>query len=429
MKRLVPLVLAFFSLAGVAFAEITLSPELSVSPSVDFRIGFLLYSPGEAMWYHTERAEAIAATKLGTVSVGGRYLYGKSGRESFDGKLRYGSADFEFSRDFYAVRFGFGAFSVPNELTVLSGKPRFVLENGDGFFVSFGGDADFSLFGADWSVSADALFSRADFGRGDMYYFYGRPDNFSLFGGKAHLSAPLGFELSTLGGFLSFDISTNENLPIGEAKASLASFFLAKRVELPFGDFFSVKPFAGYAYLCASGEGQTTSQNQTYSFFPYKYAGGSIDENMHFLSGGTSLDFQKGGFSFSLDFIYLFCFKNVASADYDYQYKKSIFFDGSSGAGELDLPDAVGCHVFAGNADVSYRFSAHKQVAPTVRLSKMLAAVLLNKSVKDYFSSKDSSYSTVSESSKSDSMRSIFSAKNVKKALLSGTSISVKLEL
>ncbi len=429
MKRCFLIVPVLFVCAGTIFSEITFSPDISLSPSLDSRFGFLLYENDNLSWFHTERLDATLKARDNTFSLGGRYLYGKSPHALCNGNMHAGSADFTFSRDFYTVRAGFGAFTFPDAIQVLKGKPKFSLKDSGGFFATTGGTLDFSLFGKEWSIAADFLFSKANVESGDMYYFYGNPDSLFLFGGKSSLFMPYGFELFGFGGYFSTELNTSKKTTVGNLYAHMISFFVAKSFSVSLLDSFSVKPYVGYVYLSATGDTMLTSKNQTYSLFPYKYIGGEFDEGMHFISLGNSFALKKGGFDFSLDFLWLFCVKNTASGTYTYLFKENLFFDGSSDSGNLPLPDTGGIHIFAGIAEVSYRFSVHKHFVPTLRLTKMIAAAILNKETTDFLHSAFSTYSTVSTpSSGSSSDDSSFDTEMLKKALLSGTSISLKIE-
>ena len=369
-------------------------------------------------------------TKNTMLSVGGRYLYGKSNRSECNGVMHFGSGDISFTRDFYQVRAGFGAFTFLDEVQILRGKPRFFLYDSHGIFATAGGELNFSLFDQEWKISTDLFFGHGRVENGDMYYFYGRPDNFFIFGGRANLSAPYGFSLFTLGGNLSLDMSTQTNTIVGDCNATLAAFFLAKEFLLPVADTFSIIPFAGYVYLSAYGKTWLSSENQTYALFPYKFVGGHFDEDIHFFSVGNSLAIKKGGCNFSVDFLYLFCFRNTASGEYAYQFKKNLFYDGSAENGNLPLPDTAGIHIFAGNIEISYRFAVHKHLTPTIRLSKMIAAAILNQATTDFLHTAFSSYSTVTSSAASDSSADeSHTAETIKKALLSGTSLSIKIAL
>lgn len=429
MKRLPFAALIFFLVMGAVFSEIKFSPDTVVSPSVEARLGYLFYSPENSSYFRTERIELDVKTKNGEFKVGGRHLYGNSDRSKVNGQLEYGSADFEFSQDSFVLRTGFSSFSFPDELKIFDEKPRFSIAEESGNALFFGGDLNFLLFDEDWKLSSDWLFGNANAQSGDLYYFYGKPDNFFLFGNKTRIQMPLDFELFLLGGAIDFDIDTNEQIKVGDANLRLISAFVAKKFFLPFGDDFTFKPFLGYAWLSVSSGAFLTSATQQYMLFPYKAAGGNIDERFYFISLGNSLEFQKAGFIFSLDFIYLFCMKNSASGNFAYKYKKTAFFDGSSDSGDLDLPDAAGMHVFAGIMEASYKFVGHKNFSPKLCLTKMIAAAILNASTKDFLNTSFSSYSTISPPSESVGVNAENNdGETLKKALLSGTSISLRID-
>ena len=428
MKKCFLTVPALFFLAGTVFSEISLSPGLSLSAAIDSRTGLLFYEKGGSSGFLMETMDADLKTKDCCLSLGGRYLYGKSPHNVLKGSLSAADLKLSFSKDFYTLRAGGGSFSLPGALKILGGKPRFNLDDTVGFFLTMGATADFYFLDERWSLAADGLFGKAGAESGDMYYFYGKPDKALLLGGRAKLSSPLGFELLGFGGCLGADLETDKAVTIGKSDARLGSLFLAKTFSFPCLDLFSLKPFAGYAYLSLSGNALLTAESQTYALFPYRRVGGDFSEEAHFISLGSSLDIKKGGFGFSLDFLWLFCVKCRSLCSYEYMFKKNIFFDGSSDSGSISLPDLAGLHIFAGMAEASYTFSSCKHLSPTLRLTKMLAAAVINQETRDFFSSAFSSYSTVTSPSPENSSGKA-SPDTLKRALLSGTSLSLKIGL
>ena len=434
MKYRLIVVLALFLNAGTIFSEIALGPDLSLAPSIESRAGFLLYETDNASWFHTERLStglSICSNqpkKRCDISLGARCLNANSDRTDFNGALHFGLVDAAFSKSFFEVRARFGAFKIPRALKILSGEPRFSLNDSGGLFASTGGTIKFHLFDKEWKAGADFVFAKANVASGDLYYFYGRPDNFLLFGGKAEFEAPFGISFFALGGALSADLTTNDDIGVGNLAASLCALYLAKKFQLPVADCFYIKPFAGYVRLSANGSAWLTPANQTYPLFPFKYAGGDFDSQMHFLSAGFSFDVKKGGFEFSLDFVYLACVKSEFSGKYAYKFKNNLFFDGNSGADAIFFPDTAGSHLFAGIMEASYRFNIHKHFIPTIKLTKVIAAAILNDETIDFINGAFSSYSTVSGPSSPSSSSGPSTTEIIARALLSGTSLAVKIE-
>lgn len=436
MNKRLSFVLAILFFARTFFSEIPLAPNLSLSPSIESSAGFLIYETGNESWFHTEKFNArlnILSDKKeeqSAVSMEARYLYGKSDRTDLNGKLHFGSAKFAFEKEFFKIRAGGGIFGIPQNFCILKDKPRFILNDSRGFFATTGGNIKFNFFDNDWNIDADFVFGRANVASGDMYYFYGRADDFLLFGGKAAINAPFGISFFTLAGNLEFNLKTDKNKRVGNLDASICAFYLAKEFHFRLADYFSIKPFAGYAQLSANGSAWLTSVNQTYFLFPFKYAGGNFDGKIHFISAGLSFDIKKGGFAFSLDFIYLASIKNSISGIYAYQFKKSVFFDGSSDIGCIQFPDTAGSHIFAGIMEASYKFNLHKNFVPTIKISKIFAAAILNEETKNFMNG-DSSYTTATVPSSqpyanSDNSSSIMEM--IKSALLSGTYVSIKID-
>ena len=421
MQKLFFAVPAFILFAGTIFSETTFSPSL------DFRSGILMYEAGRSSFFHTARFDADFDSEEIAYSLGARYLYGKFPHSVFCGNVHAGSVDFSFTRDFYSVRAGGGAFSFPDEVRVLNGKPHFILSGLSGFGVTLGGTVDFFILKKKFKLDADFFWGKSNVDSGDMYYFYGKPTEAILWGGKTMVSIPHDFELFFIGGSFSMDLDTAKNISVGEFGASVCALLVARKFELSCLDAFSIKPFFGYAYFSAFGDASLTSESQTYSFFPYKHVGGNFEGNLHFISAGNFLEFKKNGWGFSFNLIWLFCFGNSIFGEYSYQFKKNLFFDGSSDGGNLPLPDASGTHLFAGKMEVSYKFLVGKNFSPTVRVTKTVGAVVLNREVKDFLATASSSYSTVSSSSADSSTDSSSTSEILKKALLSGTSISLKI--
>ena len=78
MKKCFLTVPALFFLAGTFFSEISLSPGLSLSAAIDSRTGLLFYEKGGSSGFLMETMDADLKTKDCCLSLGGRYLYGKS---------------------------------------------------------------------------------------------------------------------------------------------------------------------------------------------------------------------------------------------------------------------------------------------------------------------------------------------------------------
>lgn len=435
MKKHFIIVLALFFCAGTIFSEIALSPNLSIAPSIESRVGFLLYETDNASWFHTERVNtdihihSEQPKKRCVVSMGARYLYGISDRTDINGSLHLGSVNAAFSKKFFQVRASFSALRVPHELKILSGEPRLILNDSSAIFPSLGGKIKFHLFDKEWNLDGDFLFGKANVASGDLYYLYGRPNNLLLLGGKTVINAPYGISFLSLGGRLFTDLSTDKNINAANFNISICAFYFAKEFHFPLADCFSIKPFAGYVQLSANGSTWLTPANQTYSLFPFKYVGGDFDGKIHFLSAGLSFDIKKGGFAFSLDFVYLACIKNTLSGRYAYQFKKNIFFDGSSDEAAIPFPNTAATHFFAGVMEASYRFNIHKNFIPTIKITKMIAAAILNQETDDFINGTDSStYSTVSDPQITISDSGPSTAEIIKRALLSGTSVAIKIE-
>ena len=434
MRKSILIVLALLLNARTIFSEIILTPDMSLSSSIESRFGFLLYETDNNSYFHSGHfnADLLVHSKKPqdqcNILVDVRYLYGNSDRSDFDGTLHFGSINTAFSKKSFQIRMGFGTFKFPETTQILSEKPCFKFNNIDGYFLTIGGMFRFNFNDKDWKVSADLLFGKADIANGDMYYFYGRPDNFVLFAGKTTVTGPYGISIISFGGNLSESITTNERISVGNDEISIFAFYLSKKIQFSLADYFSIIPFAGYVYLSSTGTVLLTTANQTYSLFPFKYVGGNYDIQMHFLSTGISFSVRKGGFNFKFDFFYLVCIENKASGRYSYKFKKNILFDGESGDDKILFPNTVGTHIFAGMIEASYSFNTLKHIVPTVKITKVIAAAILTKETTDFLNGVSSSHSTVSETSASSSDNDLPASELIKRALLSGTSVAIKIE-
>ncbi len=425
-KRVFFAVFILIIFVKAVFSETSDSQNLSFSPYIDSRFGLLLYTEESSSWYRTGKAGINLQTQTEQLTIEGQYLKGKSRHENFFTDIDFGSIHFEYFQNPFRIKSTFSSFSIPDDLKIGDGKPSFKVSVGSGNSLNFGIDFDFSLFNKDWEFGVDCLSLTAGFQEGDLYYFYGKPDDFSFLGGKSKLSLPFGLDFFSIDGKLSGNMKTNSEEKIGDFDTSLLSFFLAKEFVFQIGDKFSTKPFIGYANLSFSGNVMVTSENQRYFLFPYKFIGGSIDETFHLLSAGNSFEFKKHGFSLLIDCVYFYCLQNSASGEYSYKYKKNILFDGSSAREKIDLPNAAGTHIFAGNIDISYKFSIDKHFSPTLRISKIIATAILNEETEDFFSTSSASDTSISGASTEGNNN--FTWNKLKEALLSGTSISLRID-
>ena len=148
MQKLFFAVPAFILFAGTIFSETTFSPSL------DFRSGILMYEADRSSFFHTSRFDADFDSEENAYSLGARYLYGKFPHSVFCGNVHAGSVDFSFTRDFYSLRAGGGAFSFPDEVRILNGKPHFILSGLSGFGVTLGGTVDFFILKKKFKLDA-----------------------------------------------------------------------------------------------------------------------------------------------------------------------------------------------------------------------------------------------------------------------------------
>lgn len=413
MKRL-------FALSFLIFSTFAIYGEVSFSPSVFSRIGYLLYSKDSSSRYFYGGVDCDVESDFGKFNVEGVFLNGKSDRKQFNGNLDFGSVFVGFENNRFSANSRISSFNFPDELKILDGKPSFKIFDSKGFLWNFGGRY---AINSDFCLKANFLLANANSNSGDLYFFYGKPDELFLFGGKISIEIPLDFEIHSIFGKMDFELQTNESINIGDLDSNLISLFLSKKFCFNIGSESHTKIYLGYMHLDLLGNCFVSNNTQTYALFPYKYAEGNISETLHFLSMGNSFYYRKRNFNIGFDFFYFLCTKNDFNGEYKYQYKKSLFFDGSSGGKKLSLPNVEFCHIFAGDFNISYKFEIAKHFQPTLEFNKVIAGGILNNDTKKFLNSTFSSKSTISSDSNSNS---IFN--DIMKILLAGSSIYLKVK-
>lgn len=350
------------------------------------------------------------------------------------GKVQVGNSKLDFS---------VGAFGVnlPGETKILNKKPRFTLE--DGQFAGVLSSATFH-FSQNFGVSFSALAANGGFDWGDLYYFYGHPKKTDIYAEKIDFELPFKIDIFALGASIEFKIAadnTEIDANLGHAGANLAVFGAKKRFlgekeknhwwlassQKQSQSRHTLDALAIFAYADFFGSVNATSETQDYFFFPYEKVRGKADGNLFAAGGGFSYKYSRASFEAEIDAAYLHCFSNPSSADYSYQYKKNLFFDGSSDSSDFDIIDFSSCGIFAGKVSLSYNFQKlfHlKKTRPELSFSRIFALPVLTDSARSslHFSSKSSSSSSSSKLSSSKGLNKL------KTVLLAGTLISFKIE-
>ena len=134
---------------------------------------------------------------------------------------------------------------------------------------------------------------------------------------------------------------------------------------------------------------------------------------------------QTRRLSLALSAGYGVCVADDSSAECAYRYKKSLFFDGSSGGGDFEMPSFAESAVVAGALELSYRLDVLPHATPVLSVRKLFAVPLLSAQTKAYFS--DDDVPAAADDSADDAPAVNWSA--VRTALLSGLVLSVRLEL
>lgn len=416
--------------------------SLTVKPSLYSRLGWLLYNGSDSTSeYSYNEAQVEIEHEDVSVLARGIYLFGRAEHPGLDGKLNLGAVYTEFTYKNLFIRNEVMGWNVPDSLYFFNGIPNFMLEEGKGIGLISGAKYSFPY---NVALETNLIYACNDFSSGDLYYFYGKFNNTELFGGDIILSLPYDFELFGLAGKFLTDIKTNEDDFLGGATINAYSIFVAKKFYLPTKEEFFIKPFIGYLNINYSADCTLTTKTQTYIFFPYKYVGGKIKQDLGCISTGVSLEYNRKGFKLSFDGVYGLVVQDSSNGIYAYKYKKSMFFDGSSDAGELDMPDFSLCHLFALKINLSYEIQIKKHFKLYIETGKMLGAVILTNRAEEFMNrsnSAKSNWDKLTGSSSNQNMPSTgyssvtfsssYGGKDVweivKKALFSGVYIGMRI--
>ena len=363
------------------------------------------------------------------LSASGGFLGAKPDLSKFEGKFYSGYAEIKIGLkklDFSAGAFG---VNIPGKTKILNGKPRFILENGDfaGFYTSVN-----YCFSKSIKLSSELFAGKGGFDWGDLYYFFGHPENIKFVFEKTEFLLPYGFDFSFFGGKIKAKIQA-DNTEIKEKLGTGSGNFIGLKAEkdilgsetkIDFRHFLSIKLF--YCYAEIFGSVLATSEPQDSFFFPYERIYGHLNDKFYVAGLGFSYEYKRSSLKVRLDTDYFHCFANEPDANYSYKYKKNIFFDGSAASKDFDFADFTNCGFFAGKLSVSYNAKTIlklKRVEPELRLSRLFVLPLLTDTAKNGLKTK--------LSSSANSSLGLSSSKNLQKIktiLLSGTILSLKIK-
>ena len=140
------------------------------------------------------------------------------------------------------------------------------------------------------TVKPFVCYGDVGWGEGDFYWFFGKPkvNSLWLFGFEAN------YDKHSLGLCyfpLDIDIISPEEKLLFDGFARGFTLFYRFRVKKQAAEFSAT---IGYFYLGAGLDGELTSSNQLYAFFPYRFykASGSLTLNAGFLSADLSYGFS-----------------------------------------------------------------------------------------------------------------------------------------
>lgn len=306
----------------------------------------------------------------------------------------------EFSSDFYSgfgkinlssskLSFSEGVFvsSFPGKTMIQTGKPKFILEDGDflGTFASIS-----YRFSENTNVSVSGFAESGGFDSGDLYYFFGHPDSLLICGGNFFASLPFKINLSLFLGSVEFKIradNTENKTNLGNASGNVFGFYAEKGFSSRNKrHFFDAKLFFSYADFF--GRAKATSETQDYVFFPYEKILGRSDGFFSLCGLGFSYEYSRHFFSFGFDSFYAFCLKSVINFDYNYTYKKNLLFDGSSESDSGKIDEITNCGVFLGrmffSLDLKNLFRL-KNASPVFVLERFFTLPLITEDAKEKF--------------------------------------------
>ena len=314
----------------------------------------------------------IESNYFSKLSASGGFLGAKPDLSKFEGKFYSGYAEIKI--DLKKLDFSAGVFGVniPDKTKILNGKPRFILENGD--FAGFYTSANY-CFSKSIKLSSELFAGKGGFDWGDLYYFFGHPEDIRFVFEKTELLLPYGFDFSVFGGKIKAKIQA-DNTEIKEKLGTGRGNFIGLKAEknilgsetkIDFRHFLSIKLF--YCYAEIFGSVLATSETQDYFFFPYERIYGHLNDKFYVAGLGFSYEYKRSSLNVQLDTNYFHCFVNEPGANYSYKYKKNIFFDGSSGSdfGNIDFMNMTGL------------FSVDSRCAYDICFSKLNINVFLSK--------------------------------------------------
>jgi hypothetical protein len=223
---------------------------------------------------------------------------------------RFGLHTQNFGADFTVGGFTHSAF------TADLGKAAFNSEGGSGLFF----DAALSFRIRGLKVEPSASYAAASWGKGDFYWFFGKPNLPALrrLGLTGALGAHgLGFSLFSL----DADILDNDGAGLFEGAsrgAVLYYRFSGKNRRFP------VNGVLGYCYAGAEMEGGLTSSNQGYFLFPYRFYNLDASFAAHAGFAMMSLEYRFSIFRIAAALGAAHVFQGEGSADIHYR-EKSLF--------------------------------------------------------------------------------------------------------
>lgn len=368
-------------------------------------------SEGSIPWCSAQCTEHVQL-KNGTIAFNAAAIATKSTLSQCNGNLEGGMFSLSFEHKNIRFTSGVSGFSAPNDMHILEGKPRFVLNNGNGECVF--GEIDLRIPSIDSSFTIGSVYGHAEWDDGDLYYFYGKPSLPHFWGVYTDFSFP--FELDANASFFSSDpeIVTNEDSNLGSGTLKAAAGRLLKKFPVTHNQSISL----GFDYLFLDFDFafSITNKTQTYMFFPYIYLYANANAQYH--AGGFDIQyaFSSNHFSFIMLLSYFYCFCAQGTADWNYKYKKNIIYDGSSDSGSKEFPDPANSSLLVGKIEGAYSFRHC-----SFKMTKLIAIPFLT----DSFSSGSNS----SSSGSSSTDWSVDLPDVLRKYALSGLSFSLAVSL
>ena len=306
--------------------------------------------------------------------------------------------------------------AMPHDVHIADSKPRFVLTDTQ---------ANFGWGGLSYRITDVVELRTSGFvgslgmESGDLYYFYGKLGIPRLMGGSVYTTLPLGFGVYAGAITGSLNVKTNQGVVFGDG--GLWLYLASAQKTFALHDVHGFALVAGYAYAAFDAQLEATPETQTYALFPYKQVAATADGGYHLAFAGGSYEYHAGHSRLRSALGYAVCFADYSSASYSYHYKKNLFFDGSAGSDDFEMPSFSRSALLCGFVDYAHSLTFFHHAKTTLSVRKLFVVPLLSPRTKSYFST-----STSTDGNNSSSARIDWNS--VRTILLSGLTVALRVD-